>query len=95
MEGGNHALGWCDMEAEMLNYEGDSEKDDKDDENDEANGVDEGDNRQYNDVPLDSYRPSWSLTTNPDSTLISSNAATLRLMEEDNIKLELVLFWSL
>ncbi|KAK2643578.1 hypothetical protein Ddye_025341 [Dipteronia dyeriana] len=28
MEGGYQALGWCDLEAGMLNYEGDSEKDD-------------------------------------------------------------------
>ncbi|KAK3193482.1 hypothetical protein Dsin_024792 [Dipteronia sinensis] len=51
MECGYHALGWCDMDVEMLNYEGDSEKDDdKNDEADEANEDGEGDNRQYNKV---------------------------------------------
>ncbi|KAK3185130.1 hypothetical protein Dsin_032416 [Dipteronia sinensis] len=46
MEGGYVALGWCDMEAKKLNYEGDSEQDD------EADEDCEGDNTQYNEVPI-------------------------------------------
>ncbi|TXG51280.1 hypothetical protein EZV62_023804 [Acer yangbiense] len=42
MDGGYQALGWCDLEVEMFNYEGDSEKyDDKDDDDDFVDGDDE------------------------------------------------------
>ncbi|KAI9153856.1 hypothetical protein LWI28_017541 [Acer negundo] len=70
MEGGYHALCWCDMKAKMLNYEDDSEKDDEDD---EANGADERDNRQYNDVPLGG---SNTLTPTDSSHFTSSSAAS-------------------
>ena len=39
-QGGYQALGWCDIEAEMLNYDGDSEKDD---DNDGEDGKDSDD----------------------------------------------------
>ncbi|KAI9165780.1 hypothetical protein LWI28_020294 [Acer negundo] len=47
VEGGYKPLGWCDMEAEQLNYEGDSEKDDDrdDEEGDE-------DNAQFREIPI-------------------------------------------
>ncbi|TXG56831.1 hypothetical protein EZV62_018144 [Acer yangbiense] len=47
VEGGYKPLGWCDMEAEQLNYESDSEKDD--DRYDED--CDE-DNTQFREVPI-------------------------------------------
>ena len=51
VEGGYEPLGWCDMEAEQLNYEGDSEKDDdRDDEEDDQEG--DEDNTQYMEVPI-------------------------------------------
>ena len=46
VEGGYEPLGWCDMEAEQLNYEEDSEKDV------EADEDCDGDNTQYNEVPI-------------------------------------------
>ncbi|KAK2648151.1 hypothetical protein Ddye_015640 [Dipteronia dyeriana] len=62
-QGGYQALGWCDFEADMLNYDGDSEKDDDKDGEDGEDGKDgdgEGDgrqaneeqNRQYDKVPV-------------------------------------------
>ncbi|KAK3230758.1 hypothetical protein Dsin_002639 [Dipteronia sinensis] len=50
VEEGYEPLGWYDMEAEQLNYEGDSEQDD--DRNYEADEDCEGDNTQYNEVPI-------------------------------------------
>ncbi|TXG50991.1 hypothetical protein EZV62_023515 [Acer yangbiense] len=44
--GGYQALGWCDIEAKMLNYNGDSEKDDDKDCEDGEDG--EGEGRQGN-----------------------------------------------
>ncbi|KAK2645116.1 hypothetical protein Ddye_020311 [Dipteronia dyeriana] len=38
VEGGYQALGWCDFEADMLNYDGDSEKDDDKDGEDGEDG---------------------------------------------------------
>ncbi|TXG58873.1 hypothetical protein EZV62_016702 [Acer yangbiense] len=56
--GGYQALGWCDSEAEMLNYDGDSEKDDDKDVEDVEDGeeegrqTNEGQNMQYDKVPV-------------------------------------------
>ncbi|TXG53428.1 hypothetical protein EZV62_022597 [Acer yangbiense] len=49
VQGGYKPLGWCDMEAEQLNYEGDSEKDD---DGDDEEGDEEGDedNTQFREV---------------------------------------------
>ncbi|KAI9159817.1 hypothetical protein LWI28_002191 [Acer negundo] len=41
-QGGYQALGWCDFKAEMLNYNGDSEKDDDKDVEDSEDGEEEG-----------------------------------------------------
>ncbi|KAK3193062.1 hypothetical protein Dsin_024372 [Dipteronia sinensis] len=55
-EGGYQPLGWHDLEAEMLNYDGDSEKDDdKDDEegeNGEREREREGTQENYGQVPI-------------------------------------------
>ncbi|KAK2651859.1 hypothetical protein Ddye_011715 [Dipteronia dyeriana] len=60
VEGGYQPLGWCDFEANMLNYDGDSEKDDDKDGEDGEDGecegegrqANEGQNRQYDRVPV-------------------------------------------
>ncbi|KAK2644275.1 hypothetical protein Ddye_019470 [Dipteronia dyeriana] len=53
-QGGYQELGWCDFEADMLNYDGDSEKDnDKDGEGEgEGRQANEEQNRQYDKVPV-------------------------------------------
>ncbi|KAK3184973.1 hypothetical protein Dsin_032259 [Dipteronia sinensis] len=50
VEGRYEPLGWYDMEAEQLNYEGDSEQDD--DKDNEADEDCERDNTQYNEVSI-------------------------------------------
>ncbi|TXG60496.1 hypothetical protein EZV62_015069 [Acer yangbiense] len=60
-QGDYQALGWCDFEAEILNYDGDSEKDDDKDVEDVEDGeyseeesrqANEGQNMQYDKVPV-------------------------------------------
>ncbi|KAI9157681.1 hypothetical protein LWI28_026251 [Acer negundo] len=51
VEGGYKPLGWYDMEAEHLNYEGDSEKDDDRDDEEGDEDCDEN-NTQFSEVPI-------------------------------------------
>ncbi|KAK3223499.1 hypothetical protein Dsin_010524 [Dipteronia sinensis] len=50
VEGGYEPQGWCDIEAEQLNYKGDSKQDDN--KNDGAGEDCKGDNTQYNEVSI-------------------------------------------
>ncbi|KAI9152810.1 hypothetical protein LWI28_001547 [Acer negundo] len=54
-DGGYQSLGWHDLDDKMLNYDGDSKKDDnKNDEEGKDSGYGEGDGRQdnYGQVPI-------------------------------------------